>query len=251
MKVKNKCLSLRYRYARFRANVFRTKRIFELSLEEFKEITSKECYFCSGWLNEDLKYCSPLCLNESEGFKKENCVPACGVCKTKYLGQKSIKATKVCERCGKKKERQEFLTRSGAQLRPTCKDCKDISVDKLNQQKENKRLRKEQTKQRAEKEILRLQEKQKIVDKYGKNIFNRLKRHNITLERFEEMLSKQNHKCLVCGKEKKLYIDHCHKENKVRGLLCNECNVGIGMVYDSVNTLKGLIQYAKNKVLKL
>jgi hypothetical protein len=39
------------------------------------------------------------------------------------------------------------------------------------------------------------------------------------------------------------HVDHCHKTNKRRGLLCHKCNVGLGMVQDSVEHLEKLIAY--------
>lgn len=59
----------------------------------------------------------------------------------------------------------------------------------------------------------------------------------------EEMKIKQKRTCAICGNKKKLLVDHCHKSNKVRGLLCNDCNLGLGRFFDSVDILEKAIKY--------
>ena len=44
---------------------------------------------------------------------------------------------------------------------------------------------------------------------------------------------------------RRLVLDHCHKTNKVRGWLCNKCNVILGMADDDVDRLAALIAYVK------
>ena len=38
-------------------------------------------------------------------------------------------------------------------------------------------------------------------------------------------------------------IDHCHITNKVRGVLCNNCNTALGLVKDNRQTLLNMLQY--------
>ena len=38
-------------------------------------------------------------------------------------------------------------------------------------------------------------------------------------------------------------IDHCHNKEKIRGVLCNNCNTALGLVGDNVEILSKLIQY--------
>lgn len=70
----------------------------------------------------------------------------------------------------------------------------------------------------------------------------------ITLDQYNQMLHDQDYKCAVCGKteqenKKRLAVDHCHKTNKVRKLLCHHCNCALGMVDDDIDKLAGLISY--------
>ena len=60
----------------------------------------------------------------------------------------------------------------------------------------------------------------------------RLKRkYGMTAEDYDTMYTNQNGCCAICSKKKdKLCIDHCHKSNKVRGLLCHNCNTLLGHI---------------------
>ena len=62
------------------------------------------------------------------------------------------------------------------------------------------------------------------------------------------MLEKQNNKCAICKKDrnifkKRLCVDHCHSTGKIRGLLCTNCNQGIGHLKDDLNIIKSAIRY--------
>jgi hypothetical protein len=68
--------------------------------------------------------------------------------------------------------------------------------------------------------------------------------YGITEERYQELLSLQDGKCAICstttptGRWKVFAVDHNHDTNEVRGLLCNECNRGIGLLKDSPDLLR-------------
>lgn len=73
--------------------------------------------------------------------------------------------------------------------------------------------------------------------------------YGITIENYNQLLKKQKNKCAICYKEQKhkrkrrFDIDHCHKTNKVRGLLCDKCNVGLGKFEDNIKFLNRAIKY--------
>lgn len=49
--------------------------------------------------------------------------------------------------------------------------------------------------------------------------------------------------CEICGSDKRLVVDHCHRELRLRGVLCHNCNTGIGMLGDDVERLQVAIAY--------
>lgn len=58
------------------------------------------------------------------------------------------------------------------------------------------------------------------------------------------LLEKQKGRCAICGESpKKLLIDHKHGTDKIRGLLCHSCNVGIGLFKERETLFKKAIKY--------
>lgn len=83
----------------------------------------------------------------------------------------------------------------------------------------------------------------------GRN--SQLKRNfGITLDDFQSMLAAAGGMCSICSGSMLVVgrgpnVDHCHKTNKVRGLLCNTCNTAIGLLKDNIKILQGAIRYLK------
>lgn len=48
------------------------------------------------------------------------------------------------------------------------------------------------------------------------------------------------------GIKRSLAVDHCHKTNMVRGLLCHRCNTAIGLLNDDFTTLKSALKYLRH-----
>lgn len=71
------------------------------------------------------------------------------------------------------------------------------------------------------------------------------KKYNIGIDTYKNMKLKQNNKCLICNKKSKLVVDHCHKTGKVRGLLCDTCNRGIGFLQENIDNFNNAIKYLK------
>lgn len=72
----------------------------------------------------------------------------------------------------------------------------------------------------------------------------------ISCEERDGLLEKQGGVCAACGTEspgssKGWHVDHSHRTDLVRGILCATCNVALGQVNDSVVRLQKLIDYLR------
>lgn len=77
---------------------------------------------------------------------------------------------------------------------------------------------------------------------------NRLKEYGLNIELYNKMLKDQDFKCLICKNTfEKLCVDHCHSTGRVRGLLCSDCNSGIGRFKENTNYLNNAIIYIKER----
>jgi len=79
-------------------------------------------------------------------------------------------------------------------------------------------------------------------------------RYSLTPDKYYDMLNNQNGLCAICKKPEKikkkkskttmnLSIDHCHKTNMIRSLLCGNCNKLIGLAYESAYILRNAALY--------
>ena len=134
--------------------------------------------------------------------------------------------TKVCSKCKQEKELEKFhknkFEKSG--LHHYCKSCNKIQKKNSYNYEKSKILR--------------------ISNKY-----------NLSTQQVEELYISQNKKCKICNieylmisKHYGLYIDHCHKTGKVRGLLCASCNKLLGDCKDSIEILKSSILYLTESI---
>lgn len=135
--------------------------------------------------------------------------------------------TKICSKCKEKKSVDKFYkhVNCAGGIRPNCKvccnaDCKDrLARDPL------------------------LNRRHHLRRKFG-----------IDHKRYEEILSGQGGGCAICGSTlsrngQRLAIDHDHETGVIRGVLCDKCNRGIGLLNDSPELLQRAREYlmkAKN-----
>lgn len=84
------------------------------------------------------------------------------------------------------------------------------------------------------------------------------RKYGISLLDYSQMFLAQNGKCAVCGSSdggnrngelKALAVDHDHATGKVRGLLCEACNTGIGKLKDDPKILESAIRYLQGQCI--
>lgn len=127
---------------------------------------------------------------------------------------------KICSKCGEEKDVECFHLLKGKYRRGWCKPCHNLY------QKEN-----------------------------HKPSYN-IRKHGITPEQYDVMLADQGGRCAICGttepgKGSRFAIDHDHSccpgsfscGSCVRGLLCNRCNMGIGLLQDNPKIIASALQY--------
>jgi hypothetical protein len=70
--------------------------------------------------------------------------------------------------------------------------------------------------------------------------------HGVSKKEFDDMYESQGGRCPICDymiSKDNMKIDHDHGTMEVRGLLCSNCNVGIGMLKDDTDILAAAIRY--------
>jgi Recombination endonuclease VII len=71
----------------------------------------------------------------------------------------------------------------------------------------------------------------------------RCEKHGITPEEYKQVFERQHGLCGICQQPKPLFIDHCHDTDDFRGLICQQCNAGLGLFGDSVDGLRKALVY--------
>lgn len=85
---------------------------------------------------------------------------------------------------------------------------------------------------------------------------NSLKLVYFTPELLEELLVFQNYLCAICGGDlksrpsKHIHADHCHDTKTPRGVLCTQCNTGMGLLKDDPDRLRRAIEYLENPTIE-
>lgn len=76
---------------------------------------------------------------------------------------------------------------------------------------------------------------------------HRKRKYNITKEDLSAMLFGQDGLCAICDSPltESLHVDHNHETGKIRGLLCNQCNLALGQFKDSPEVLRKAAEYVE------
>lgn len=130
---------------------------------------------------------------------------------------------KTCTKCNLEKPIERFQVRNGKPI-SRCKDCIWAA---------NKKWREENPERHAEN------------NRRSQLRYNLRNVYNLSEEELEDALNKSKGICSICEKETELVIDHCHKREQFRGLICVHCNRGLGAFFDSPEIMQKAIEYLK------
>jgi hypothetical protein len=134
--------------------------------------------------------------------------------------------TKICKKCKVEKPLSEYSHKRPKNrppgLQPRCKTCSS-----------------EDTK------LWNLKNKETSKDRYLKRTYG------ISESEYNSRLINQNNRCPLCNKEFSFntfgpdspVVDHCHTHGHVRGIICNECNRGLGYFRDNPEALRKAAKY--------
>ncbi len=147
-----------------------------------------------------------------------------------------------CIRCNETKLESEFFKEKGrpSGYRGYCKSCCREKKAETRQRKLNGELPPKRKKQET---VPFCNTPKGVWSRHIKAKFG------ITVDQYNELLDKQNGCCAICGTDQPdskhgvFSIDHCHSTGKIRGLLCQPCNKGLGLFRDNAESLKAAVAY--------
>lgn len=191
-------------------------------------IASGKCPMCGRKHSENTLYCSSCLDNHKEKYNAKD-------------RPNSIKCI-ICE--------QEFMIGRKGRIPIYCPECKE----QIRTAQGNKWTMNNSTSQRDYHREYRKTWRSNHHDAYLDTSLR--KKYGITLEQYTAMYVLQDGRCSIClselpplstkGKDRNLiHLDHNHKTNKVRGLLCPQCNYLLGNCKDDISILEKAIKYLK------
>lgn len=106
----------------------------------------------------------------------------------------------------------------------------------------------EKFKKRDLNESIEEKEKRKKNNRRRRDLENR---YGLKFNEYHSLLRKQDNKCAICKinfekLNRNPSIDHDHNTGKIRGILCHQCNILIGMCFENEEILENAIDYLIN-----
>jgi hypothetical protein len=128
---------------------------------------------------------------------------------------------------------------------------------RANNKEKQKEHRDKWRKKNREKDLVskakyRSENKEKIAEGYRRHILR--KKFNLTKEDYDQVLANQNGTCAICSLScetgRDLAVDHDHETGKIRGLLCRNCNVSLGLMKDDPARLRKAAEYLEQAEIR-
>ena len=162
---------------------------------------------------------------------------------------------KKCSKCKRQKQLSEFTKNKHNKdgYAYYCRLCKKDVSDKHYKNPDNYKKLKKSSKNWSKNNLDKCKIKNKRYDssiqgKINRRMYSLKWRYGISLEDYNKMFEEQQGCCAICETHvtelsKQLCVDHRHFDSKVRGLLCNSCNLLLGNSKDSIKILQNAIKY--------
>jgi hypothetical protein len=77
----------------------------------------------------------------------------------------------------------------------------------------------------------------------GSRKYHLKRRYDLTPREFDALLAKQGFLCPICVRRPAVHVDHDHVTGRVRGILCEMCNGGLGQFRDNPQSIENAIEY--------
>lgn len=79
----------------------------------------------------------------------------------------------------------------------------------------------------------------------------RYRKYGLSVTGYQNLLAQQNGVCAICREPgRELCVDHCHRTDRVRALLCNGCNSAIGFLRESPLLARAAATYLEQQLAK-
>ena len=79
----------------------------------------------------------------------------------------------------------------------------------------------------------------------GSRHYHLTKRYGIGADEVATLIARQGGVCAICGRENPEHVDHDHVSGRIRGVLCFNCNGGLGQFGDDIERLTQAIEYLR------
>ena len=157
---------------------------------------------------------------------------------------------KTCTKCGVTKPLFEFYDNKAAKSGKfsACRKCCKI-YRILNKARKIEYDQKRYAENADQLKTYQKQYKAENPDKIkqNRNKYHLKKRYGLSPQEKQSMLDDQNNCCAICKIEfddaKATHVDHNHDTNELRGILCRNCNLGLGHFKDSKNLILDAVKY--------
>jgi hypothetical protein len=148
---------------------------------------------------------------------------------------------KKCTACGETKARDAFslARKASSGLNSRCKPCSNARARQWRLDNPEKARARVRQWKRDNPEKTRAHRRKERLSKYS-----------LSVEQYDFMFASQGRACAICGASASagqgFHIDHCHTTGAVRGILCQNCNIGIGNLQDDPEILRRALTYLES-----